>query len=253
MSSVLPLLALKLVLVPALMGGISLAARRWGNRVAGFLSAFPVVAGPILLVLALEHGAAFAAQAARSTLAAVLAMMAFCLIYVRLASRCGPLLSTVGAFLAYALAIILLYRLVMPDAALTLMVIAALLLAPWLVAPSNVAPAGVGRCAIVLRMLASVVLVMLVTSLSAMLGASLSGLFAMFPVMASVLLIGTHLQHGSAQAAACLRGMVFGWYAFAAFCLLLWLALPALGIASSFGLATGLALLVQFVFALRRV
>ena len=44
---------LKLILVPALIAGVTLAGRRWGPAVAGWLSAFPVVAGPILLVMAL--------------------------------------------------------------------------------------------------------------------------------------------------------------------------------------------------------
>ncbi|WP_051304522.1 hypothetical protein [Chitinilyticum litopenaei] len=247
MSEVLPLLALKLVLVPALMGGISLAARRWGNDVAGFLSAFPVVAGPILLLLALEHGVQFAAQAARGTLAAVLAVMAFALVYVWMARRRGPLPAATAAFVVYALAIVLLYRLAMPDSVLVLLVIAALLLAPRFVRYSGAAPSGLGRRAIVLRMLASAGLVLLVTSLSATLGAGLSGLFAMFPVMAAVLLIGTHLQQDAAQLAACLRGMVLGWPAFALFCLLLWQTLPALGVLAGFALAFGAAAALQSV------
>ncbi|WP_155845375.1 hypothetical protein [Chitinilyticum aquatile] len=243
----MPLLALKLVLVPVLMGCISLAARRWGNRVAGFLSAFPVVAGPILFLLALEHGVQFAAQAARGTFAAVLAVMGFALGYVRMASRHGPLLSALLAFAVYALLIALLYRLAMPDTVLIPLVIAALLLGPWLVSRISAMQARPGRFAIALRMLASAILVLLVTSLAEVFGAGLSGLFAMFPVMASVLLIGSHLQHGAVEAAACLRGMVFGWYAFAAFCLVLWLALPVSGIALSFALAFGSALLLQGV------
>jgi hypothetical protein len=68
---------LKLILVPALIAGVTLAGRRWGPAVAGWLSAFPVVAGPILLFMALEHGPTFAATAAIGTLSAVLAILAF--------------------------------------------------------------------------------------------------------------------------------------------------------------------------------
>jgi hypothetical protein len=46
--------------------------------VAGWLSAFPVVAGPILLTIALEHGTEFAADAAEGTLLAVGATLVFC-------------------------------------------------------------------------------------------------------------------------------------------------------------------------------
>ncbi len=61
-------LLLKLFLVPALIALVTLAGRRWGPAVAGWLSAFPVVAGPILGFIALEQGAAFAARAAIGTL-----------------------------------------------------------------------------------------------------------------------------------------------------------------------------------------
>jgi len=53
-------LALKLTLVPLLIYLVTLAGRRWGPAVAGRLSAFPIVAGPTLLTLALEQGLPFA-------------------------------------------------------------------------------------------------------------------------------------------------------------------------------------------------
>ena len=57
-------LALKLLLAPGLVVASSLAGRRWGPRAAGMLIVLPVVAGPILLIVYLEHGAAFAGRAA---------------------------------------------------------------------------------------------------------------------------------------------------------------------------------------------
>jgi hypothetical protein len=49
-------LALKLSLVPLLIYLVTLAGRRWGPAVAGWLSAFPIVARPILFALTLEQG-----------------------------------------------------------------------------------------------------------------------------------------------------------------------------------------------------
>lgn len=54
-------LALKLTLVPLLIYLVTLAGRRWGPAVAGWL-AFPIVAGPTLLTLALEQGLPFAVR-----------------------------------------------------------------------------------------------------------------------------------------------------------------------------------------------
>jgi len=60
----LTLLALKLLVVPTLLGLISVAGRKWGPGVAGWLAGFPVITGPILVFLATERGSGFAAQAA---------------------------------------------------------------------------------------------------------------------------------------------------------------------------------------------
>jgi hypothetical protein len=48
-------LALKLILAPAFVVGASLTARRFGPRIGGLVGGLPVVAGPILLVLAIVH------------------------------------------------------------------------------------------------------------------------------------------------------------------------------------------------------
>jgi hypothetical protein len=65
------LLMLKLVLVPAFLAALTLAARLWGPSVARWLAGLPVVAGPIVLLLALERGPLFAAQASAASIAAI--------------------------------------------------------------------------------------------------------------------------------------------------------------------------------------
>ncbi|MBA4742452.1 MAG: hypothetical protein H2060_07065 [Azoarcus sp.] len=87
MSPALALLALKLTLVPAIIYAVTLAGRRWGARVAGRLSAFPVVAGPILLFVAIEQSVEFAAAAGAGTVAAIAAFAAYALVYSWLATR----------------------------------------------------------------------------------------------------------------------------------------------------------------------
>ena len=79
-------LALELILVPLLIG-VTLADRRWGAAVGGWLSAFPMISAPILFFIVLEHGAAFASDAAVGTLAAVLANVGFGIGYAWSATR----------------------------------------------------------------------------------------------------------------------------------------------------------------------
>ena len=57
------MIALKLAAVPAVVWLASLAGRRWGHRVAGLIGGFPLIAGPIVLYLALgEASRAFGAE-----------------------------------------------------------------------------------------------------------------------------------------------------------------------------------------------
>jgi hypothetical protein len=80
-------LLLKLLLVPGLVAAVTLAVRRWGPAVGGWLAGLPVVAGPVLVFYAIEQGPAFAAQAAHATLAGLIATVAFAVAYARCSVR----------------------------------------------------------------------------------------------------------------------------------------------------------------------
>lgn len=241
------LLLLKLLLVPALIAAVTLAGRRWGAAVAGWLSAFPVVSAPVLGFIAIERGAAFAAEAATATLSAVLAILVFGVGYCRAALRHGWPRSLAQGLAGYALAVLALDAAALPLAVSALLVPAVLWLAPraYPEPPPMHASGAAPHGEIALRMVAGALLVLLVTGFAEPLGARMSGLLAMFPVMATVLAVFSQRQHGAGYAVRLLRGMVYGYYAFAGFCLALALALPRLPLAGAFGLALGVALALQ--------
>src|SRR5712692_6527915 len=56
-------LTLKLVVTPALIGAASLAGRRWGQGVSGWIVGLPLTSGPVAFFLVVDHGAAFAVAA----------------------------------------------------------------------------------------------------------------------------------------------------------------------------------------------
>lgn len=242
------ILLLKLTLVPLLILAVTVAGRRWGPAVAGWMSAFPIVAGPILLTLTLEQGASFAATAAEGTLMAVLAILVFSIAYAWAATRYGMWGSMLRALAAYAVAVALLCTVVPPLAASFVLVLVALALSPRLFprmtqdAPPKASGADLGW-----RMLAGAALVLAVTFGAASLGPRLSGFFAMFPVMSTVLVGFSHVQSGPAFAVNLLRGMVTGYYAFAVFCTVLAVALRAQPIGLAFAMAFGCALAVQLL------
>lgn len=88
-------------------------------------------------------------------------------------------------------------------------------------------------------------LVLFVTFAAGYLGARLSGFLAMFPVMSTVLVGFSHHHSGRAFAVALLRGMVFGYFAFATFCLIVSVLLRDQPVAAAFAVALLCALIVQ--------
>jgi MFS family permease len=97
-------LALKLLLAPLLVVACSLAGRRWGPRLAGILVVLPVVAGPILLILYVEHGSEFAAEAASAATLAIVPLALFALIFAHLSRRHGWLLTLMIGWVVVLLA-----------------------------------------------------------------------------------------------------------------------------------------------------
>lgn len=98
------LLALKLVLTPSVIVAASLAGRRWGGAVSGWIVALPLTSGPIAFFFALQHGERFAAHAAVGSLSGAIAEVAFCLAYVVAARRAGWTAAVVWSSFAFAIA-----------------------------------------------------------------------------------------------------------------------------------------------------
>lgn len=240
------ILLLKLCLVPALIALVTFAGRRWGPAVAGWLSAFPIVAGPILWFIALEHGADFAAVAAVGTLTGVLAILVYGVSYAWAATKYRWPASLTLAYVAYALAAAAVGAAPLTLPVATLAVLVTLFFAPRAY-PRREASRMPAKPAndLLLRMALGAALVLTVTYFAENLGPSLSGVLAMFPVMNTVLALFTHRSAGSGAVIQLLRGMVYGLYSFATFCVVLAWALPRSGSGAAFLWALAAAGIVQ--------
>lgn len=240
-------LLIKLTLLPALIGLVSLAGRRWGPTVTGWLVALPLTSGPVVFFLALEQGAAFAARAAQGTLLGIVSLAAFCLVYSLLsrgASWAPCVLSSWSVFFLFTFALDKLTIPLLPGflgAVIILTLVLRLL-------PGNlagIAPSPPPAWEIPMRMLAATAVVVTLTGIAHSLGPRLSGLLTPFPVAATILGGFTHHFEGAAAAVRLLRGMLAGLFAFAVFFLLIALTLEPWGLAASFGVATMAALLLH--------
>ncbi len=231
-----------------MIGGITLAGRRWGPGIAGWLSGFPVVAGPILFFVALEQGAQFASAAAAGALTGGIGWLSFALAYAWAALR-APWYSALAIGLAAYLVIGLgLIAIAPPFAVVVVMIVVAVVLGPRLFPRSARAdaPARSSGFEIYARMLAGGLLTVIVTQLSPVLGPKFSGLLSVFPVMGIVLAAFSHRSSGGGFTIRLLRGMFSGFYAFTAFCLTVTFAVQKVGIVPGFMLALCLSLAAHF-------
>lgn len=241
-------LALKLVLTPVLVGAASLAGRRWGAGVSGWLLGIPFTSAPVAFFLALGLGTRFAAAAAAGTMVGAASQAAFCLAYAWIARR-GASLSLLAATLAF-LAVTAVFAYFVPPLPLAFAAMMVVLAVALMAIPRGDEVRGheagdFPLWDIPARMVVATVFVVLLTGAAPLLGARLAGLVAPFPLYAAVLAVFAHRMRGATPAIGVVRGLVLGLFAFAVFFFALSELIDPYGIAVAFAVAIGLALAVQ--------
>jgi hypothetical protein len=241
--------AVKAIVTPVLVGGASLAGRRFGHHIGGWLVALPMTSGPVAFFLASDHGNTFASKAAIGMLAGTASQVAFALTYGAAAKNGATRAFSVGA-LAFAVATVAL-SLLQWRALPTFALVAAVLTVGFAATkrrkretPAD--PTDLPRWDIGVRMVAATSMVVLITTLAPHLGPHLAGLLSPFPVFGAVLAIFAHHTHGLGAATQALDGLVLGLAAPAVFFLLLAITLPSVGLVA-FAIATACALVTQGV------
>jgi hypothetical protein len=242
-------LTLKLVVTPALIGAATLAGRRWGQSIGGWLVGLPLTTGPVAFFIALDHGESFAAAAVVGSLAGAVAEVAFSLAYGWSAVRWSWPPALVAGTAAYAAVAALVQGLALGAIALFALVLVALAISLRLMprGAAGAPPVAAPRWDLPARMVLATTVVLVLTALAPRLGAQWSGLLATYPLFAAILSAFGHRLQGAGAAIGVLRGLLFGLFSFAGFCLVLALGLVPLGIAGAFAAAIAVALLAQGV------
>lgn len=245
-------LALRLVLAPTLIAIASLAGRRWGPTISGWMVALPLTSGPISFLLALTYGATFAATAAHGTIAGTLSVLAYCLAYAWTATRAAwPLAVAVGS-VVFGAATLALEHVTLPLPLLIACVVGALVATLLLLPQATRGGAPAARRAaprwdLPARMIVAAVFVGLMTGAATVLGPQLTGLLAPFPIYVTILSSFAHHQDGWQAAVGVQRGLLYGLLGFVGFFVVVSTLLEPLGIGATFTLAILVSLLSQAV------
>jgi hypothetical protein len=240
---------LRLALVPAAVWLASLAARRWGHSVSGYLGGLPMIGGPITLFLALDLGPEFAARSALFTLGAVAGQGAHLLALAHVGQRrrwAVMLAAGWGAFAVTAFAV----SLIALDVAIALALALGGLLAAWRWMPREQGDAtrpAIPPLELRLRLVAAFALAFLIVFSAPIFGPVVSGILLSMPVTGSIMPPFTLALYGHGALVRLLRGFVLGLFGFTAFFLVVATTLVPWGITASFSAAIAAALAALFL------
>jgi hypothetical protein len=257
------LFLLKIAVTPVLVAAVSLAARWWGPGVGGILMGLPWFTGPTLYILILDRGSEFGVAASVGVLAGVVCVAAYIVAYGLAAlfagwQWCLPLAAVTFLASAWATSDPALLSRLAPGgplwaaaavAAASLVVALALLPRPR----AKALPQSLPWWDIPVRMAATAALVAALMVGADAMGPQLAGVFSTYPVIVTVVGTFTHHRWGRDAVWGTLRAVTASLFGFVVFFLLVGLALPSLGLARSYALATATAVAITAaLFALRR-
>jgi hypothetical protein len=252
----IPLL-LRFLLAPILVAAASLATRRWGDRVGGWLAAFPFVAGPLLLVMSLENGLEFGAESALSALSGITALAVFAVCYAHLARAIHWTLALPVGWALYLVSAALMHNMetgVIPRlaGALTSLWLARRLLPRNPPCEESDDVRHTPWWDLIARMGSAAVLVGTVATLSEWMGPSWSGLLTPFPIATTILVAFAHAQDGHPAVSRMLEGFIPALSGLALFFATLSVSLVGFGLAGGFLAALSASLFVQIVLLWKR-
>jgi hypothetical protein len=242
------LLVLKLILAPLIIGSSSLAGRKWGPAVSGWIVGMPLTSGPVIFFVALSHDSTFAANAALGVLSGGLSLVAYTLTYSWLAKRFGWQVTIAGSLLVFSICTALLQNFTFPLWPIFGMVCAALVIGLRLM-PKDVvekeSESKPGRWDIPARIFIGTSFILLLTGIAPLIGPRLTGLLTTIPLYITILTVFAHRNQGPAAAAHVLRGLLYGMFAFTGFFIALNLLIVKVSLTIAFGFAILVALIIQ--------
>ena len=252
------ILILKITIAPALILGASYAGKRWGHAVSGWLVSLPISSAPVVFLLALEHGSIFASTSAEGAILGFASLSAFSLIYSLLSFRLkfDWFTSIFLGWCVFFLSDLILQSFDVSLIVASVCVVCWLLLVVWLIPKpsfSGVASGNYSNWTILVRIIAAMSLIFLITEYAPLLGPKLSGLLAPFPIYTSIITLSIHHKQGAAHSVEFVRGGTVGLFTSVVFFLIVGSLIVGWGLGVSYGLAITVSLVVHaFLLAVLR-
>jgi hypothetical protein len=250
----LPLLV-KMAVTAAFVIAATKAAERAGALVAGMIATLPIAAGPSYVFLALEHDSTFIADSALASLVINGATAAMSLVYVVLAQRRGVLVSLGAALFVWFALVAVVGSVHWTTAGAVLLSVAVYAVCiPIVDRYRNVRMPPIRRrwYDVPLRAVLVGLLVATVVELSDRLGPTMTGIFAVFPIVLSSLMVILHPRIGGPATAAVIAHTTSGMVGFSLCCLSARLTVVPLGTPLGLSLALAVSILANLAIGLIR-
>ena len=237
----------------------SIITERSGPAIGALVASLPVSAGPSYIFLAIDHDAAFVAQGALAGLPVNAATILMCLAYMFLARRFSlavSLAAGIGVWITFAVLVSTIHWPLAAGIALNVAVL--MLCLPLVQRFRNARMPLITRrwYDIPLRAALVATVVAIVVTLSGRVGATISGIIALFPVVFTSLILILHPRIGAPATAAVMANSQWGMIGFASAIVILHLAAMPLGSAAALSLALATCLgwnLALWLFARYRL
>lgn len=203
------ILAIKLFLAPIFIVITSFVQKKYGSRVGGILVSIPFILTPILVVMYIQQGKVFFHHAIIANYGGQIGILLYIAVYARLASKCSWYLSALGATVAYLITVFTLSPRI-PNVWVGIgawTIVWLIVLKTYPKYDRTVVSHASPWWEILLRIGSALTLIFVITAVASDLGPRLSGAFAMYPVMTTVMATFNHARFGSRSAIALLHGM----------------------------------------------
>jgi hypothetical protein len=215
-------LILRLLLAPLAVLASTVAQRRFGHAISGLIVGLPLASLPLLWLVAVQHGDAFAGTMTAALLVGGIAEAAVLWLYAHFTTRLAPLAALVVAVVSFALVAIVVH--VLGLSALIAGVVTALGFAValwWWPSSAPDSVAGPGRSRITVQVVLAAIFTFVLVTLAGRLGPVWSGLLDALPAMSMMMAFFTHQDNGAAASSGFLRGVTRGSFSYLAAMLVL--------------------------------